>query len=61
MKIMVTEGRDIDISLEGHEGGISIRWFGAVPDVTLHLDTARLRPTDDCSQWNDTPERSKNE
>jgi hypothetical protein len=61
MKIVVTEGWDLDISLEGHPGGISIRWFGAVPDFTLHLDTAHLHPTDDWSQWNDTPERSKNE
>ena len=39
MKIVVTEGRDLDISLEGHEGSISIRWDGNIPDITLQIDT----------------------
>jgi hypothetical protein len=38
MKIVVTEGRDLDIALEGHEGSISIRWDGNIPDITLQID-----------------------
>jgi hypothetical protein len=41
MKIVVTEGRDLDIALEGHEGGISIRWDGKTPDITLHIGSAQ--------------------